>query len=138
LDDSDDDDSSSSSSSSSSSGVIWRPKKGTEERPKQDEKPKSMLPDLTGRQTMQPPKPWVLDQEDAGQTILIGCILPFEGDLRIAGNAVYHALKLAISEEAPTLLPGVNVNLTCVNTKCADIPAHMAMTRFAQDKAGGL
>jgi hypothetical protein len=120
----------------SSSGVIWRPR-GQEKPKQQDDKPKSLLPDLAGKQVMPPPKPWVLDQEDSAQTILIGCILPFEGDLRIAGNAVYHALKLAISEEAPALLPGINVNLTCINTKCADIPAHMAMTRFAQEKAGG-
>jgi hypothetical protein len=62
--------------------------------------------------------------------------LPFEGDLRLAGNAVYHALQLAVLEEAPTLLPDHNINVTCVNTKCADIPSHRAMEGFVKDKAG--
>jgi hypothetical protein len=93
---------------------------------------------LIGRQAayVQAPQPWVLKQEGATDTIVIGCILPFEGDLRLAGNAVYHALQLAVSEEAPTLLPGVNVNLTCVNTKCADIPAHMAMEKLVKEGEG--
>lgn len=98
----------------------------------------SGLAGLIGRQAayVQAPQPWVLKQEGATDTIVIGCILPFEGDLRLAGNAVYHALQLAVSEEAPTLLPGINVNLTCVNTKCADIPAHMAMERLVKEGAG--
>lgn len=100
--------------------------------------PPSGLPALAGKHAthVQAPKPWVLRQEGATNTVLIGCILPFEGDLRLAGNAVYHALKLAVSEEAPTLLPDYNINLTCVNTKCADIPSHRAMEGFVKDKAG--
>lgn len=100
--------------------------------------PRSELPLVAGKNAglVQAPKPWVLRQEGAAETILIGCILPFEGDLRLAGNAVYHALKLAISEEAPTLLPDYNLNLTCINTKCADIPSHMAMQRFVRERAG--
>jgi hypothetical protein len=85
---------------------------------------------------VQAPKPWVLKQEGASKTVLIGCILPFEGDLQIAGTSIYHALKLAVSDEAPKVLPGFNVNVTCINTKCADIAAHMAMSRFAKEKAG--
>lgn len=100
--------------------------------------PTSALPDVAGVHAghVQAPKPWVLKQEGASKTILIGCILPFEGDLQIAGTSIYHALKLAVSDEAPKVLPRINVNVTCINTKCADIAAHMAMSRFAKEKAG--
>eukprot|EP00775_Hariotina_reticulata_P002127 gene2127-2446_t len=42
---------------------------------------------------------------------------------------------MAIKDKAPSLIPGVNVNLTCLNTKCVDIPSYMALARFADDKA---
>jgi hypothetical protein len=85
---------------------------------------------------VQVPQPWVFEQPGATDTVLFGCILPFEGDLRLAGKSVYHALKLAIMEEAPQVLPGVNVNLTCINTKCSDIPSHNAMNQLADEGAG--
>jgi hypothetical protein len=82
------------------------------------------------------PKPWVFQQPGAASTVLIGCILPFEGDLQLTGKAVYHALRMAITEEAPRALPNVNANLTCANTQCSEIPAHRAMVDFADDRAG--
>lgn len=45
-------------------------------------------------------------------------------------------LKMAVTDFAPKALPGVNVNLTCVDSRCKDIPAFNAMNRLADEQAG--
>jgi hypothetical protein len=35
----------------------------------------------------------------------------------------------------PKELPGVSVNITCINSKCEDIPAYMAVSKFAAEGA---
>lgn len=68
----------------------------------------------------------------------MGCEAPFDGDLGQTGLSIFEALKLAIKDKAPKLVPGANVNLTCVNTQCKDIPAHMATKAFADAGAIGV
>jgi hypothetical protein len=56
--------------------------------------------------------------------------------LQVVGEAVFHAARLAIMDKAPALLPGVTVNLTCINSKCVDIPTYNAVYDLAEEGAG--
>ncbi|KAF6261902.1 periplasmic binding protein-like I [Scenedesmus sp. NREL 46B-D3] len=71
-------------------------------------------------------------QAGAKSTMLIGCALPFEGNQRVVGEAVFQAARMAVMDKAPALLPGVNVNLTCINSKCIDIPTYNAVYDLAE------
>jgi hypothetical protein len=55
---------------------------------------------------------------------------------QVVGEAVFQAARMAIMDKAPTLLPGVNVNLTCLNSKCVDIPTYNAVYDLAGEGAG--
>jgi hypothetical protein len=66
----------------------------------------------------QGPKSLLFESKGATKTILIGCVMPFEGsDQAVVGKAVHAALKMALEDLGPTLKLPVNVNLTCLNTK---------------------
>jgi hypothetical protein len=80
----------------------------------------------------------VFTQKDAKQQLLIGCSVPFEGSQQLVGQAVFSALKMAVTQLVPKELPGVNVNVTCINSKCEDIPAYMAVSKFAAEGASEL
>jgi hypothetical protein len=56
----------------------------------------------------------------------------------LLGQAILVALKMAVTDLAPRLLPGVDVNLTCIDSRCRDIPAYNAMLRLADEQAGGV
>ncbi|WIA42597.1 hypothetical protein OEZ86_008573 [Tetradesmus obliquus] len=45
---------------------------------------------------------------------------------------------MAVTELVPKELPGVAVNITCINSKCEDIPAYMAVSKFAAEGAIGV
>lgn len=81
------------------------------------------------------PKTFIFEQKGATRKILIGCALPFEGNQRVIGEAVFEAARMAIMDKAATLLPGVTVNLTCINSKCVDIPTYNAVYDLAEEKA---
>lgn len=82
------------------------------------------------------PEPYVIKQSGAQETILIGCALPFEGsDQDSVGKAVHVALKMALQDLVPKMKPPVNVNLTCLNSRCLDIPAYNAMSVLAKEGA---
>jgi hypothetical protein len=85
--------------------------------------------------TVKAPPPFVFTQKDAKQTLLIGCSVPFEGQQQLVGQAVLSALKMAVTDIVPVELPGFNVNITCINSKCEDIPAYMAVSKFAAEGA---
>jgi hypothetical protein len=85
--------------------------------------------------TVKAPPPWIFTQKDAKQMLLIGCSVPFEGSQQLVGSAVFSALKMAVTDLVPTELSGVNVNVTCINSKCEDIPAYMAVSKFATEGA---
>jgi hypothetical protein len=84
---------------------------------------------------IQAPPPFVFTQKDAKQKLLIGCSVPFEGSQQLVGQAVFSALKMAVTQLVPKELPGFNVNVTCINSKCEDIPAYMAVSKFAAEGA---
>uniref|UniRef100_A0A383W2N6 Receptor ligand binding region domain-containing protein n=1 Tax=Tetradesmus obliquus TaxID=3088 RepID=A0A383W2N6_TETOB len=84
------------------------------------------------------PPPFLFTQKDAKQTLLIGCSVPFEGSQQLVGAAVLNAMKMAVTELVPKELPGVAVNITCINSKCEDIPAYMAVSKFAAEGAIGV
>ncbi|WIA43947.1 hypothetical protein OEZ86_010340 [Tetradesmus obliquus] len=84
------------------------------------------------------PKTFIFEQKGATRKILIGCALPFEGNQRVIGEAVFEAARMAIMDKAATLLPGVTVNLTCINSKCVDIPTYNAVYDLAEEKAVAL
>lgn len=84
------------------------------------------------------PPPFVFKQKGASKSIRIGCAVPFEGSQKLAGEAVYSALKMAITELAPKVVPDLNINLTCFNSRCSDIPAYAAVTKFADEGAVGV
>jgi hypothetical protein len=56
--------------------------------------------------------------------------------LQVVGEAVFQAAVMAIKEKAPTLLPGININFTCINSKCVDIPTYNAVYDLAEQGAG--
>lgn len=80
--------------------------------------------------------PFFFQQKGANRTIKIGCAVPFTGEKQLTTAAIVAGLRMAIVDKAPSLLPGTNVNLTCLDSKCLDIPAYMALTRFADEKTG--
>jgi hypothetical protein len=43
---------------------------------------------------------------------------------------------MAIQDKAATLLLGVNINFTCINSKCVDIPTYNAVYDLAEQGAG--
>jgi hypothetical protein len=85
--------------------------------------------------TIKAPPPFLFTQKDAVKTLLIGCSVPFEGSQQLVGEAVLSAMKMAVKDLVPKELPGVNVNITCINSKCEDIPAYMAVSKFASEGA---
>lgn len=87
--------------------------------------------------TVKAPPPWVFNQTGATKQILVGCALPFEGSQAVVGESAYEAAKMAIQQQAPKYVPGFNVNFTCVNSKCVDIPAYNAVYDLAEDNASG-
>lgn len=87
--------------------------------------------------TMQGPKSVLIEAKGATKTVLMGCVLPFEGsDQTPVGKAVHAALLMALRDLGPSLKIPVNINLTCLNTRCLDIPAHNAMEQLV--KAGAV
>lgn len=67
---------------------------------------------------MQGPKPVVVEAKGATKTVLMGCVLPFEGsDQTPVGKAVHAALLMALKDLGPILKVPVNINLTCINSK---------------------
>eukprot|EP00775_Hariotina_reticulata_P002011 gene2011-2333_t len=82
--------------------------------------------------------PFIFDQPGSTSTILIGCLTPEEGDQASVGAAVRAALQLAIIDTAPSTVPGVNINLTCLNSKCLGEPASLAASELADDGAVAL
>lgn len=82
------------------------------------------------------PEPIIFKTPGATKTILLGCLLPLSGtDQDISGNAVLQGAKLALQDLLPKLKLDVNVNLTCLNTKCLEIPAFNAAKELAKDGA---
>lgn len=68
--------------------------------------------------TMQGPKSVLIESKGATKTVLMGCVLPFEGsDQTPVGKAVHAALVMALQDLGPTLKVPVNINLTCLNSK---------------------
>lgn len=82
------------------------------------------------------PAPFLFKQPNANTTLLVGCILPFEGNQEGIGVAVAAGLRMGIKELAPKIIPWANINLTCLNTRCQDIPSHAQLSRLADDGAG--
>eukprot|EP00775_Hariotina_reticulata_P003097 gene3097-3376_t len=48
------------------------------------------------------------------------------------GVAVYYAIQMALLDFP---IPGTNVNLTCYDSKCGDVPAYNVVTRLAAENA---
>jgi hypothetical protein len=64
------------------------------------------------------PEPIIFNTPGAKKTVLIGCALPLEGtDHDVGGRAVLQGVKMAITDLLPELKLGINVNLTCLNSK---------------------
>lgn len=97
--------------------------------------PRTVLPYTSAFSNVTAPAPFIFKQKGAIKTIMIGCSLPFEGSQQLAGEAVYSALKLAITDLAPKIIPNLNINLTCFNSRCSDIPTYAAVTRLADEGA---
>jgi hypothetical protein len=68
------------------------------------------------------------------KTLKIGCLVPLTGGKTNTGRAVQAAIEMAIRDVAPKRLPGVDVQLVCEDTKCADVPSLRAAQRLARDK----
>jgi ABC-type branched-subunit amino acid transport system substrate-binding protein len=69
--------------------------------------------------------------------VKIGCALPFAGSQMLMGQAILVGLKMAVTDFAAKTLPGVDVNLTCLDSKCREVSAFNAMNRLADEQAGG-
>jgi hypothetical protein len=67
--------------------------------------------------TTKGPEPVIFSTPGATQTILIGCTLPLSGDHELGGRAIMQAAQMAINDTLPALKLGVNVNLTCLNSR---------------------
>lgn len=98
--------------------------------------PATMPPLELAGPSVKPPAPFIFKQKGATKTVKVGCCVPFEGSQKSAGEAVFSAMKMAVTDMAATELPGVNVNLTCLNSKCKPVPAYMAVNQFADEGAG--
>ncbi|KIZ05358.1 hypothetical protein MNEG_2606 [Monoraphidium neglectum] len=67
----------------------------------------------------------------------IGCIVPLTGSKANTGRAVQAAVEMAIRDVGAKKLPGVNIVLTCEDTKCTDVPALYGSQKLARSKVGG-
>lgn len=77
-----------------------------------------MVVDGAAASLLKAPEPWLLKQAGAKDTIVVGCVLPFEGsDQDVVGKAVHAALKMALNDMAAQKPLPFNVNLTCYNTR---------------------
>ncbi|KAF8056017.1 Atf7ip [Scenedesmus sp. PABB004] len=84
------------------------------------------------------PAPWVFRQPGAKGNITLGVMMPLQGSQRIAGEAAVVGVRMAITDLAPKLLPGLDVVLDIANSRCKDIPAFNAMTALADAKVAGV
>ncbi|KAI8468031.1 MAG: periplasmic binding protein-like I [Monoraphidium minutum] len=66
------------------------------------------------------------------ETFKIGCMVPLTGEKATTGRSIKTAIEMAIAQAAPQRLPGVEVSLTCEDTKCSDVAALYAARALAR------
>ena len=91
----------------------------------------STLPAAVPPQASAAPDPAV----PAAPTLLrLGCLLPLSGDKSNTGKAVRAAVEMAIRDY--TRLPGVNITLQCIDSKCGNVPALRGSLRLVRSNVG--
>ena len=66
------------------------------------------------------------------KVLRIGCLLPFSTDRANGGLASRTGIEMAVRDLAPSRLPGMGVELSCVDTKCMEVLAAKGGAKLAR------